>query len=839
MPTARPTAEPGPGSPPSGGTADPARADRDAPPRSLADELRSWPDDRLVTLLRARPDLTVPLPPDLTSLAARASSRVSVQRALDGLDTPALQVLEVVAALPEPVGAGAVSGHWGAPASRVLDRLRDLALVWGRGRGVLLVRTVRDVLGPYPAGLGPPLAEALGRRSPQRLAQLLEDLDLPAAGDPETALQRLAAHLGTPGTVHSLLETAPEGARAVLDRLTWGPPVGRVADADRPARRATAAAPLDWLLARGLLAVADAAHVVLPREVGLVLRGGRVHRAAEPAPPAVGTRSRALGTVASTAAAASTEAVRLIEALGDSWGETPPPVLRSGGLGVRELHRTAVALDIDDAAAARAVELAFAAGLVAEDGEADPRWAPTPAFDTWRAGGPGQRWAELAAAWLQTSRCPQLVGTRDERDTPRSALGQAVDPHRPPRSGPGRCGRWRRHGWTPPPPVPVPVPPPAPAGTPWPRSTRTRCARARLGRAAPSGRARDALVGWVLEDAAWLGVTGAGALAPQARPLLADPADLRAAAAALEAVLPAPVDYVLLQADLTAVAPGPLEPELARELGLAADVDSRGGATVYRFSPGSIRRALDAGRSGDDLLAVLTRHSRTEVPQPLRYLIADAARRHGRIRVGAATAYLRADDESALSALLADRRAAALRLRRLAPTVLAAQAPPAVVLEVLRGIGLAPAAEGPDGELVLGRPQQHRTPPRARPRPLSPLPPPPGGAALTVAVEAIRASDEAGRARAAAAAAAPGALAAGTAPPLETTDPVTVLAALREAAERHRAVWIGYADASGQTSRHLVQPLQVQGGRVEAYDRATQQLRTFSVHRVTGVGQIS
>ena len=60
---------------------------------------------------------------------------------------------------------------------------------------------------------------------------------------------------------------------------------------------------------------------------------------------------------------------------------------------------------------------------------------------------------------------------------------------------------------------------------------------------------------------------------------------------------------MLLQADLTAVAPGPLEPDLARRLQVAADVESRGGATVYRFTAQSVRRALDLGWTAAELHA--------------------------------------------------------------------------------------------------------------------------------------------------------------------------------------------------------------------------------------------
>src|SRR4051794_22073066 len=55
-------------------------------PRSLADDLRARDDAQLLALLRGRPDLTAPVPADITSLAARATTRASVGRALDALD---------------------------------------------------------------------------------------------------------------------------------------------------------------------------------------------------------------------------------------------------------------------------------------------------------------------------------------------------------------------------------------------------------------------------------------------------------------------------------------------------------------------------------------------------------------------------------------------------------------------------------------------------------------------------------------------------------------------------------------------------------------------------------
>jgi hypothetical protein len=340
---------------------------------------------------------------------------------------------------------------------------------------------------------------------------------------------------------------------------------------------------------------------------------------------------------------------------------------------------------------------------------------------------------------------------------------------------------------------------------------------------------RDDLVGWTIRDASWLGVLGAGALSPAGRALLA--ADDEAAAAALAGALPTPVREVLLQADLTAVAPGPLETHLSRRLESLARVESRGGATVYRFDPTSVRHGLDDGQTADEALAFLAGLSSTGVPQPLEYLVRDVARRHGRVRVGRAGSYVRAEDPALLAELVADKRCAALVLRQLAPTVLASAADPDEVLAVLRQVGVAPAAEGPDGELLVRRATAMRSGPRPSPRPVTGEPPAPGASLLAAAVQTVRAGDDdvaelerrRDRNR--------------DAPPLPPMDPTTSMALLRDAVGRRRSLWIGYVDATGSTSRHLVEPLGVEGGRITAFDHEQRSVRSYSVHRVTGVAE--
>ena len=289
---------------------------------------------------------------------------------------------------------------------------------------------------------------------------------------------------------------------------------------------------------------------------------------------------------------------------------------------------------------------------------------------------------------------------------------------------------------------------------------------------------------------------------------------------ALASALPPLLEHVLLQADLTAIAPGPLQSSLARRLRLVADVESTGGATVYRFAPATIRRAFDAGWTAADVHELLAAHSRTPVPQPLTYLVEDIARRHGRVRVGAAAAFVRCDDEATLGELLSDRRAAALRLRRLAPTVLAAQSPAEVVLDRLREMGYTPAAEGGDGDVMVRRPESRRTPVRRPSAVTTTTPREPQPALLAAAVSALRAGERAA------------AVTVGR----PTAD---VLALLTDAASAGESLWIGYVDAEGRGSQRVIEPVSVVGGQVSAYDHLRGAMRSFAVHRITGVSPVA
>jgi hypothetical protein len=433
----------------------------------------------------------------------------------------------------------------------------------------------------------------------------------------------------------------------------------------------------------------------------------------------------------------------------------------------------------------------------------------------------------------------------------------------------------------------------APVGAAPERDDVLATLRWRTPRSVPPAGAVTAL----LREAELLGVTGAGALAPAGRVLsesgaqetgrpaarvaarAGGPAAVRGAdeagavAAALAASLPDPVDEVLLQGDLTGIVPGRPGERLAALLDRTAVVESRGGALTVRFTPESIRTALDAGATAEEVLAELGAVSRGAVPQPLQYLVRDTGRRHGVLRAGVALSYLRADDAALLAGLPDDQRLAGLGLRLLAPTVLVASVPPGELVAALRERGLAPVVEGPDG-LVVHAPAAAR---RTRPRPRRDEQPPDETARLVALVDRLRRAEAATAHVATDAAPAPAAdgdvaaatsprrgsgeaAGAGTVAPTDaagasgrtaraprhpvaeatgTADPVSALLLLREAAAERSLVWVDVVGGRGVLERRLLRPVSVDGGRLRAVDPAREAELVVAVHRIAGVARVS
>ncbi len=746
--------------------------------RSLADWLRSWSDAELAALVSARPDLVAPVPADLGVLATRVADRVHVARALDGLDAFTLQVLDAVLLLPAPVDPTAVAELVGTDVTSALARLEDRALIWD-------APAVRPVAGaaaavPRPAGLGRPAGQLLRRIDRSLLAGMLAAQGLPPTSDRDEATTRLVRALSLPTDADEL---------TVLRAVDAGGGIGQVTGAMASPGPADHS-PVRRLIARGLLIPVDADTVELPREVGAALRPTLLTPVSA-VPPALEV-SEARGDLDATGALEASEAVRRTALLLGAMGEEPLVERKSGGLGARDLRALARAAGTTDQTTALIAEIAYAAGLMGRTTAVDASFAPTHDADAWERAELPARWERLARAWLAAPSVVADVGGRDDRDAVVTALAQQS--YRP-------VARELRVAL-------LGVLASAAAG----RAPTRASVLARLGWLTPRRVAAYApLIDATLSEAAFLGVVVGGAITSFGRALLDGTGD-----EALARALPVAVDHVLLQGDHTAVAPGPLPPELAREMALVADIESAGSATVYRFTPATVRRALDAGQSAAEVQAFLARIGRGAVPQGLSYLVDDTARRHGLLRAGAAGSYLRCDDETLLAEVVSDSGLEGLRLRRIAATVLVSPLGPGPVVDGLRAAGYAPVGEQADGVVaVLGRPSARAA------RGVAPSFPAhrEGDAARIVA--SLRAGDRASR---------------GGVRGLVGIS--STLAILEGAASDGGAVLLGYVNAQGQDSRRIVEPQSVAGGLLTAYDHKTQERRSFALHRITDVAVI-
>ncbi len=751
-----------------------------AVPPDLATWLSSLTDTELVGTLALRPDLTVPPPSTIGVLAGRAEQRASILRSADSLDTLALTIVELLAiegAHEVPVSRAQLDAALDKRASskavdNALTALRDRALVWGT-ESLRIAPAARDAV-PWRIG---------------RILDSIEGLD--------------------PDTITEALSGLEESEKGLLETLARSSPTGRTRDAapgtspDRPVQK---------LLRAGLLIWLDDNTVELPHQVGQALRGEPITDPTSLSPRKPKTTKHTLADVNAAAAGEALELVRHCAVVIEFLSVAPAPALKAGGLGIREIKRICKATNLNENQVGLLVELLAAAELISS-GTPDPLpstdsgddyWGPTSAVDTWSAATPASRWHTLASAWLDLQRAPWLIGMRDPNDKPVAALSDEVRSPAAPRDRRAILEYLADF----------------PSGS----AASTTDVSQGLAWRRPRSAARygPRPVSKSIDEATTLGIVARGALSTPGRALLHG----GDAAAEMRAALPTPIDYVLLQADLTLVAPGPLEPELQDRIGLVADVESAGAATVYRITDDSLRRALDVGMTATELHGLFAAHSRTPVPQGLSYLIDDVARRHGRLRAGMAAAFVRCEDPALLAEVMTSAAAQHLALRALAPTVAISQAPLAEVINVLGAAGFAPAGEDAQGTIVDLRSRGARVPPR-RTRTGFRSPAVPTDEQLTRLVTELRAGERASKAGGQAVRS-DGTRATGTA----------TLALLQTAVKVRRSVSIGYVDAQGTASQRVVDPVGLGSGQLEAFDSATGEIRRFTLHRITSVALV-
>ncbi|NUL44248.1 helicase-associated domain-containing protein [Cellulosimicrobium funkei] len=778
---------------------------------TLTDHLSGWSDHRLERLFSLRPDLCHPPVPDFAALAGRASTQMSILRALDGLDRAHLDVLEgmaVLAVLSQRPPTGRDAGHTVtlsrlasfladgtapslsdtapddahlAAVSALVHDLASAALVVEHSGGWGVPVPVSAALGPHPLSFGR-TAAALG-----------SEAVLPT--DREGVLALLAAETEQGELVSR--------TSAALDALQSSP-VARVPEPPGAVH--------EVLLRSGLLvplstdrpgsAGSMAEH---PLEAGLAWRRGTAGRTVHPEPPAPSGRAVNPALSRNAALAAVGDLLRgasdLLEALGGGL-----PTLRSGGVGVRDLKRLGGAGGGTPEDVSWLLELLVSAGLVVLDPDTSV-WIPAATARDWRHSERQVQWESLVAGWLSSGRAPMLgpvpPGTSGlGSGTPATAVGTTARRALAPDRNRPDAPRLRA------------------AVLEAAREVSDEQPGARLNEAVPGRQywrgprqyARSAPFTLpLLAEADRLGLVGAGALTETGA--LVASGRLGDAAAALATALPAPLTRVRLQGDLTAVAPGYLDPEVAGRLAAMAEAEGDGTARVYRFSDASLHRALEAGSTAEELEAFLEDHSEDAVPQSLRYLIRDVARRHGTLTVGTAGAWLRSDDEDLLDVIVADPALAAARLERLAPTVVVAGVGPAALHRMLAEAGhraatvreSAPNDDGPSG------PARRTNTEGTFPEPVRAVRWSPSEEELAEQIARLRSAPR------------PAPSGAGT---------EEAVAVLHQAARQRTEVDLVTVDQRGQRASRRVVPLAVAGGRVRCLVPGREAETVVPLHRI-------
>jgi len=728
--------------------------------RSFSDYLRSVDDAALLDLFTARPDLVTPVPPDITSLAVRACSAPSLARAIDSLNQWQFQVLEAAASLNEPFLEKSVVTLTDKEAKTVLEHLVRIGLVYPSDDGMRLPTQLRDVIGIEPAGLGP-----------ASLAKLkLSDL-----------------------------EDAPADAKKVLERLVWGPPRGSVGDIKNPGPG------VNWLLEKKFLVPLDQRTVVLPREVAIAMRGGKIHKERFITQPELIGAKRDERQINLAAIANVSTVLRWVEELLNFWADEPADALRAGGLGVRDLKIISTHLGVDESCTAFVAELAYLASLVSID--ADDRILPSNKFDIWLMQTPADRWQMLASQWLITSRVSGLVGRVEAKNV--AALGPELDRVNAARVRALTLELLRENQGIAP---------------DWNSFKEVLSWRAPVRR---NSSLQEELAEWTLREAEWLGITGQGAISKFGAQFL-DGDDL----SSINEDLPKTVDHILIQSDNTAIAPGPLEHEISQALAMMAEIESRGGATVYRFTESTIRRALDHGKTGDEIKNFLIKTSKTPMPQPLEYLIADVAKKHGKLRVGNTSSFIRCEDSALISQIMNDKKLEILALRRIAPEVVICDVDATDAMRLLRECGYLPAAESANGMILTG-PKTNRAMTKPRPPRVIGEVEIPDVESLKTAIRTLRTGEKSTYRQTRLRQVASEAL--GQLPRTTANETMEVL---NQFIIDQKTLSIGYADNNGGVTHRIIDPIRISAGALIARDHATGEVQSFRIPRITGVASL-
>jgi hypothetical protein len=659
-------------------------------------------------------------------LAQRLSHPANVAGALREVPLPVLEIVEAASALGEAAHVTELADLLDDAGSRPevqaqrvafwLAAAQRAALLWLDGNRIR-INPGFDVVVPEPLAIGWPARVLLASRNSDDLARILKARGITSATRKADRLaSALAAFADAPGLRQAVARAPEEVLQAlathVSQRLSRAhcltrrvlsddiyDPAGdedvmyfRDGAFDRDAYQRERDR-VEWVKAAGLAAGYGGwgypQEAEMPSEVFLALAPPSFRAPFHAEPPSITLAPVAREQVRRGSAAALAHFVAAAMAIFEEVARDGLLALKRGGVGARELARLAKQLGEDAPTVRLALELGLGLGLF--DLRHDGRIGVSAHFDSWRRRPPHQQAFDLASQWMLLEYAP--TGERDGSGAPLPALGRddlrtglpngllltvtiasATAADDVPGSGAASSAddTGERNGVT-------------SAGQIIDFMVWTH----------PTARSAEAAFAHTWAEAQLLGVVADGVVTPFAEAIVAD--DEAAALAILEEMLPAHTAGAMFGSDLTVVVPGNPAPDVVDVLAIVAEREGHGAANTWRATATSVRSALDSGYAAADLVDSLRVLGGGTLPQTWEYLIADTARKHGRMGVAEAQAVITCQDEALLAEAVASRKLRTLGLSLVAPTVAVSRAVPAETLRRLRAAGFLPVEVDSDG----------------------------------------------------------------------------------------------------------------------------------------------
>ena len=199
--------------------------------------------------------------------------------------------------------------------------------------------------------------------------------------------------------------------------------------------------------------------------------------------------------------------------------------------------------------------------------------------------------------------------------------------------------------------------------------------------------ARDGVLSHItrlISFAELIGLSSSNQMSSWFRPLLEGKTS--AATKLLSENLPATQNRIIIQADLTIIAVGPLPTDKELELRRFVETERIGVASTYRINNLSVTYGLETGLTESEIRSLLMELSGVTLPQPVDYLIREAASRFGRLvlRESSNGTLIQSNEPILLTQILNDSALKTLGITKLSETTLESRFEVEIVYYLLR-----------------------------------------------------------------------------------------------------------------------------------------------------------